>query len=412
MNALQGKRVLVVDDEADIREQLSLSLSMGTYRIETAAGGQQAIELGASYRPDVLVTDWLLKNHYHGLHVFQALQAVAPELETILITGYASMELRERAESLGVFRFLEKPFEPDDLLEAVGDAAISRRRRRGEIEIPVVEIDGSGRILYANPRGRQLFGRTNAGRRAKCLEDLFGSRCLEILDEDAGWARVTPLSSDLMTWHAHGRRLSESRWLVVFLDGDEAQHLMIHPLVHLLVKTAPQAQWPFAVRALLIDADDMARRTAHSLFDRGGGLCHLAGGMQQGLRMVERDDGIRVIIIGAGFPEEEVVSFAERAESIRDGVVLIGSGGPADRKEMMETGVELFLKRPWHLDDLVALLTRRIEKCRGCDAGLPLREAIPGERPARWECRQCGHVHTGLIDRSAQDALQNVRPLI
>lgn len=411
MNALQEKRILIVDDEADIRQQLGLSLSMGTYRIETAAGGQEAIELGASYRPDILVTDWLLKNHTHGLHVSQALQAVVPDIETILITGYASVELRERAESMGVFRFLEKPFEPDDLLAAVGDAAISKRRRRGELRIPVIEVDETGAILYSNPQARQLFAGTSAGRRCKNLEDLFGHRCLEILDEEAGWVRMSPLASELMMWHAHGRRLAESRWLVVFLDGDEARHLMLHPLVHLLVKTTPQGQWPFDVRALMIDPDDQARRTAHSLFERGGGFCHLAEGVQQGLRMVERDDGIRVIIIGSGFQEAEVAAFVERTEAIREEVLLIGTGGPADRNEMMEAGVERFMTRPWHLDDLVALLIQRIEKCRGCDASLPLREPLPGERPARWECRQCGHVYKGLIDRSAQEALQNVRPL-
>ena len=115
-------KILVVDDEAGYCEELTLSLAHAGHEVETAMSGRQAIDLGARYRPDVLVADWMLRNSIHGLHVSQVLRTIRPEAQTILITGFASQHLKAEAKRFRVYDFIEKPFSLDRLHTAVRDA--------------------------------------------------------------------------------------------------------------------------------------------------------------------------------------------------------------------------------------------------------------------------------------------------
>ncbi len=413
MAGLEGKRVLIVDDEADIREQLSLSLSMGTYKVKTAASGREAIEVGAHYRPNVLVTDWLLKDRIHGLHVYQALQTVDPSVQSIMITGYASRELREKADSLGVFRFIEKPFEPDHLLEAVGDAAIARRRKRRTLQLAVAEIDESGRFVYANPRARQLFSKTRAGRRATRLEQVLGRENVAYLDDRTGWVRVCPRAAQRFTWQMHGRKLPENRWLLLITAGEHLQHFIYHPVVQMLTAAEQftQVQWPFSTRVLVLDGEDVMRRLALSLFDQAGGICHVAEGYESAIRLFQRDEGIHVLILDYDLPGAEHGAFVEKIKAIRDDVILIGSSAWDRRYELPSARVDRFMQKPWRIQDLVELLTERLDRCKGCELSLPLRKPLPGEPATRWICCGCGRPCTAIIDRnSPAEDLPNVEP--
>ncbi len=118
-------RILVVDDEPQYCENLGLCLSSEGYEVCTATTSDEAVSLGESFRPDVLVADWMLRSTRDGLEVSSALRAGSPRLETILITGYPSTELHDNAQQADVFEVLEKPFELNDLLSVVEYAARS-----------------------------------------------------------------------------------------------------------------------------------------------------------------------------------------------------------------------------------------------------------------------------------------------
>ncbi len=117
--------VLIVDDEEVYRTYLSSWLTRDGHDVRTAPNGHEAISTAKSFLPDVLIVDWLLKNDYYGLQVAEAVQGLAPELRTILITGFPSESLRREALNARVFRFMEKPFHMADLAEAVRDAVSS-----------------------------------------------------------------------------------------------------------------------------------------------------------------------------------------------------------------------------------------------------------------------------------------------
>jgi DNA-binding NtrC family response regulator len=119
--------VLVVDDEEVYRTYLSGWLTRDGHEVQIASNGQEAIEIGKEFPPDVLIVDWMLKNEYYGLQVAEALCGVVPDLKTILITGFPSESLRREALNARVFRFIEKPFHMTDLAAAVRDAVASKQ---------------------------------------------------------------------------------------------------------------------------------------------------------------------------------------------------------------------------------------------------------------------------------------------
>ena len=112
-------RVLVVDNELGFREHLKRLFSADGYDVETAASGAEAIESAGRFDPDVLVTDWILKDHLDGLDVSRSLRELNPRLATILITGYPSPELKTEAKAAHVAAFFKKPFDPEKLQDAV-----------------------------------------------------------------------------------------------------------------------------------------------------------------------------------------------------------------------------------------------------------------------------------------------------
>jgi DNA-binding response OmpR family regulator len=115
-------RVLVVDDEPSYREYLDRFLTREGYDVRTAASGQEALVLGKEFRPRVILADWMLKDHIHGLEVAETLREGTPELRILMMTGFPSSEIRKEAARANVFRFLEKPFGLKEVARAVRDA--------------------------------------------------------------------------------------------------------------------------------------------------------------------------------------------------------------------------------------------------------------------------------------------------
>jgi two-component system, OmpR family, response regulator len=114
-------KVLIIDDEVTYQTQLSMILKGRGYEVRTAGDGRDGISVGTSFLPDVLVADWSLRNTLSGLEVAEALRAVNPSLQTIVITGYSSQDLPEDAQTQ-VFCVLEKPFGVEEFVAAVRNA--------------------------------------------------------------------------------------------------------------------------------------------------------------------------------------------------------------------------------------------------------------------------------------------------
>ncbi len=122
--ALDGTRVLVVDDEADAREMLQAALTQFGAQVRTAAGSREAYELIEQWHPDVLAADIGMpgEDGYSLIrHVRDLPREHGGSVPAIAVTAYAQEDDRERALSAGFQEHLPKPVDPRELAVAVSE---------------------------------------------------------------------------------------------------------------------------------------------------------------------------------------------------------------------------------------------------------------------------------------------------
>jgi len=113
--------VLVVDDEVDVREMIEVGLSLDGYRVVTAEGGGQAIELIQTELIDLLITDFKMPG-LSGVDTATRIREIAPDLPVIVVTGYVTPKTVEECMALGIVEFIRKPFPFRTLSDAVQSA--------------------------------------------------------------------------------------------------------------------------------------------------------------------------------------------------------------------------------------------------------------------------------------------------
>ncbi len=116
--ALDGKRVLLVDDDPDILTSMQAAFEPTGAVIETANNGNKAVELVERHQPDLVVLDLMLPGR-SGFLVLEKVKAKKPRNSkpfVIMITGNQGARHKMYAESLGVSEYLNKPFKMDKLI--------------------------------------------------------------------------------------------------------------------------------------------------------------------------------------------------------------------------------------------------------------------------------------------------------
>ena len=113
--------ILLVDDDPDLLKLISLRLSAAGYRVKNAESGEIALAQIAVSRPAVVVTDLRMPG-IDGLQLFEQINAQHPTLPVIILTAHGTIPDAVAATQRGVFGFLTKPFDPQDLLKKVAQA--------------------------------------------------------------------------------------------------------------------------------------------------------------------------------------------------------------------------------------------------------------------------------------------------
>lgn len=139
--AARPRRVLVVDDEENVRITTAAILEQEGYEVSTASDGREALEMAARGHYDLVLTD-LRMDDMDGSTLLHELQQRHPNVVTIVLTGYASIESSIDALRQGVYDYLVKPCMVEDLKRTVGRALEHREQRMqiSELSNPVVEI--------------------------------------------------------------------------------------------------------------------------------------------------------------------------------------------------------------------------------------------------------------------------------
>lgn len=120
--ALEGKSILLVDDDLDMLTALRSALDDSGATIKTAVDGNQALEMASEFDPDIIVLDAMLPKR-SGFLVLEKLKGPGRKRGqrpfVIMITGNAGKRHQTWAESLGVDDYINKPFRMERLVESI-----------------------------------------------------------------------------------------------------------------------------------------------------------------------------------------------------------------------------------------------------------------------------------------------------
>lgn len=120
-------KILVVEDDHSIRELLVENLEELGHSVQSASTGDEAVDLGYSFEPDVIVADWDLGCDYDGFEVAAACFHANSNVKTIVISGYTK-RLRQVAACEFVFATLEKPFSIELFQTTINQAIVAKKQ--------------------------------------------------------------------------------------------------------------------------------------------------------------------------------------------------------------------------------------------------------------------------------------------
>jgi CheY-like chemotaxis protein/glycine cleavage system H lipoate-binding protein len=132
-------RILCVDDEAVILDSFRKILVLDGYSIDTVETGKEALGLVQTNSYDFVFTD-LKMPEMDGVEVTKAVKHIRPDIDVIIITGYASVETAVECMKFGAMDYVQKPFTEDELLDFTKKSLIKREDKISKLIKPKVHI--------------------------------------------------------------------------------------------------------------------------------------------------------------------------------------------------------------------------------------------------------------------------------
>lgn len=184
-------RVLLIDDEVAMRQAIGQWLDLADIEVDAHASAATALDALTADFDGVVVTDLKMEG-MDGMELLRRAQEIDPDLPVIMITGHGDIPIAVEAMRLGAYDFVEKPFEPERLLEIVRRSmekrrlVLENRRLRRSVVAPTLasRIVGVSRAaetlreqvseLAGTDVSVVVYGETGAGKDlvARCLHDL------------------------------------------------------------------------------------------------------------------------------------------------------------------------------------------------------------------------------------------------
>lgn len=116
-------KIALIDDDDEIRQVMSIVLADAGYKVHTASDGESGINLCRKISPQIVITDVRMPGS-DGMQVLKTVKKESPDVEVILITGFADTETAIQALQLNVSDFITKPVDEEELLIAVKRAQL------------------------------------------------------------------------------------------------------------------------------------------------------------------------------------------------------------------------------------------------------------------------------------------------
>ena len=143
-------KLLIVDDESDIREVMALTLEDAGYQVETASDGDAALLRCADFTPQIIVTD-IRMPRMDGITLLETVKQRFADTEVIVMTAYGEMELAIRALQRDASDFITKPVDAEALslaLKRAQDRYVSRKRLKDYTALLEQEVVDQARLLH------------------------------------------------------------------------------------------------------------------------------------------------------------------------------------------------------------------------------------------------------------------------
>ncbi|HXU06801.1 MAG TPA: sigma 54-interacting transcriptional regulator, partial [Polyangia bacterium] len=151
-------QVLVADDEALIRQSLRATLTREGFDVSVAASGNEAWLRFQEDKPDIVLLDLVLGDA-DGIDILRRMRQDAPDAKVILISAHGSIESAVAAMKLGGYDFIKKPFELEEIVAAVRNAARTRslEQRVAYMAAQERKRTDNGAFVHAAPRMADLL---------------------------------------------------------------------------------------------------------------------------------------------------------------------------------------------------------------------------------------------------------------
>lgn len=131
---MNHKKILIIDDEPNIRRSVKIILQGEGYHPRTASGGQEALDMMAQDKPDAIFLDIMMPD-LDGLTVLKKARARYPDLIIIIVSGFGTVQNAVEATRYGAYDFIEKPISKEKLLLSLQRAFENQRLQQENLEL-------------------------------------------------------------------------------------------------------------------------------------------------------------------------------------------------------------------------------------------------------------------------------------
>ena len=181
---MEKKQVLVIDDEQIVLDSVSQILIDENYEVDVSLSGREGLDWAIERPYDIILTDIRMPD-IGGMRVLRDIKRVKSSLPVLIITGYATTKSAVQAMKLGAAEYIEKPFEPEQLLEAVARALGTAAE---DEEQGLIHKEEMAKVLERAESDDEFFANLlEAGADALDEYDLTKAEKLAMVTGDVSW---------------------------------------------------------------------------------------------------------------------------------------------------------------------------------------------------------------------------------
>ncbi len=147
-------KILVVDDDPQLRQSFEKILTQEGHTVRTAASGEAALSQVQGEIPDLVIMDVRMPG-MSGLEAYKTIHEIEPKLPVIIMTAYGTTETAIEATKLGAFEYVLKPFEIPDILALIGQALEAGRCMRSRVELNVAPSAAGADAIVGRSKAMQ-----------------------------------------------------------------------------------------------------------------------------------------------------------------------------------------------------------------------------------------------------------------